>query len=360
MNSKKPVELASCGQYSQINWKRLTVKDITEFDDLGYTLLHHCARHSQWQSLPIKLRDPKYWQEARDGDTIYMAAYYSADQSWVNTSQLTKKDILKRNKEGKFLALLATHNKTLHTLPKSLITREVILEKVQEAQTNLNKKNTPHKSKLDSKNLLIHEIARYGQISAIPKNLLSEKLLSIKGTSGESVYHILAQEEQAEEIPKNLWTRDALTLKSPQGVTPLHYIVRQGADVMPETITLKDFLNETIIGETPLHSWAKSSYWISIPDKYLTQETLGLKGSFKESILEIILDNYQNGWASREPEFNEFMGSKISYALSQAKDSTFKEISKNPAPAIQPLVKNELIKRKLVKKISRGVNSLEI
>jgi hypothetical protein len=33
---------------------------------------------------PYSPQNPKYWQDSKDGDTIYMSAYYSADQSWVD------------------------------------------------------------------------------------------------------------------------------------------------------------------------------------------------------------------------------------------------------------------------------------
>jgi hypothetical protein len=353
-SKKRPVELASCGSYNQINWKKLTVTDITEFDDLGYTFLHYAARHSQWQSLPIALRDPQYWQDSKDGDTIYMSAYYSADQSWVDKTKLTIEDILKRNKEGNFLALLATHNRTLHTFPKSLITKDILLQKVPD------KDELSLIDKTNGEDLLIHQIARHGQISVVPKEELSTEILSIKGTFGESVFHIIAQEQQEEDIPQELWTRETLTLKSPTGVTPLHAIVQWGQLTLPEEITLEDFLNKTDAGATPLHNWAKSSGWIAIPDKYLTKDTLDLKDGSKESLLEIILDNYTNGWASRDREFDKFMRSKISYCLKQAKDSTLKKLSKNPTPSTEPLVKSELVKRKVVKELHKNEVSIDL
>jgi hypothetical protein len=351
---RRPVELASCGSYNQINWKKLTVKDITEFDELGYTFLHYGARHSQWQSLPIKLRDPKYWQEAKDGDTIYMAAYQSADQSWIDTSKLTKYDILKRNEEGSFLALLAAHNRTLHTFPKSLLTKDVLSQKTND-RDGLSLIDTTNRV-----DLLIHQIARYGQISVVPKKELSIKLLSTKGTFGESVYHIIAQEQQAEDIPQELWTRETLTLKTPTGVTPLHALTSHGQNVFRDVAILEDFLHKSNQGTTPLHAWARRPHWISIPDKYLTKETLNLKGGFQETILEIILDNYKNGWASRDPDFDKLMRSKLSYALRQAKDSTLKKIAKSPPPSIEPLIKTELLKRRVVKEVSREGKSFDL
>jgi hypothetical protein len=352
--SRRPVELASCGSYNQINWKKLTVKDITEFDDLGYTFLHHAARHSQWQSLPIALRDPKYWQDSKNGDTIYMSAYYSADQSWVDTSKLTKNDILKRNEEGSFLALLAAHNRTLHTFPKPLLTKDVLSQKINDRD------GLYLTDKTNGKDLLIHQIARYGQISVVPKKELTIELLATKGTFGESVFHIIAQEQQEEDIPHDLWTKKTLTLKTPAGVTPLHAIVQWGQLTLPEDISLEDLLTKSNAGSTPLHNWASSPGWIAIPDKYLTKDTLGLTGGSKESLLEIILDNYANGWASRDREFDQFMRVKLYDALSRADNATLKKIAKNPPPSSETLIKAELIKRKVIKQISRECRSLEI
>jgi hypothetical protein len=129
---KRPVDLASSERYNMVDWAKLTEKDITEFDNKGKTFLHYVARHALWSHLPIPLRDKKYWQKSKDGETIYMSAFYSSCQSWIDKSDLTKEVILKKDTSGNFIALLATHRRNLNFLPKELITKDVLMEETLE------------------------------------------------------------------------------------------------------------------------------------------------------------------------------------------------------------------------------------
>jgi hypothetical protein len=280
-----------------------------------------------------------------------MSAFYSSCQSWIDKSDLTKEVILKKDTSGNFIALLATHRRNLNFLPKELITKDVLMEETLE-EDPLSLTGTKK-----GKDLLIHQIARHGQISVIPKEELSTEILSIKGDLEESVFHIIARLQKAYDIPKEFWTKETLTLKTPSGVTPLQTIASITQE-MPNDITLEDMLHKDNVGETPLHSWARSFNCINIPNKFLTRETLKLKGAYKESLLKILTNSFFEGYFN--PEEDKIMSSKIAHCLSLTSDKDLDKLKREGAVKLFPLLTNEMIKRKIIKTIGKEENSIEI
>lgn len=350
---ERPVDYACSGLYSQIDFEKLTENDVTEFDNLGYTFLHHAARHGVWKRIPAQLREnKKLWKESKDGDSVYISAYYSADQSWIIKNELSEEDILKRNHIGNFIAHMATRNRTLYTYPKSLLTPKVLLQEVDNIEiSTLSVKST-------TKDKLIHQIARHNQLNTIPREIFSEELLSTRGVGEETPYHIIAGNEQAKAIPKELWTKKALSLTTETGVSPLHSIVLHTPDIIPRDIDLKSLLQKNSTGETPLHVWARNHKVMDIPDNFITKETLSLEGKYDHSLLEIIVIQYLNEHTFALPKTKSAWKRNISKILGKASEKTLESLKINVSPPT--LAQNELFKRKLMKKISQSEKSISI
>jgi hypothetical protein len=286
-----------------------------------------------------------------------MSAYKGSDQSWIDKSQLTKEDILKTNKDGEFIAFLATLDYSLKTLPKHLLTKEVLLRKIDEDE------NTPPERENEPYDKLIHQIARYEQIYVVPAPLLTKELLSLEGTGGETVFHIVAEEKQAHLIPKKLWTAQTLLLKSPKGDTPLHAIAHYNPELIPEGTNLKELLIRNKKRETPLHNWGNSTGWIDIPNKYLTKKSLDALDPFSESLLEIILETYKDALKAgldKEPETNKLMEAKISHTLHTASEHSLKKLIKSNDDILCPIILKELTKRRVMEKVSQKTSYIEI
>ena len=350
----KPVELAKNGKFDNINWSKLSVADITEFDDKGFTLLHYAIRQGHWESLPVKLRDKKFWQDAKDGTSIYLSACYGNDLDRIDTSQLTTEDLLKRNKKGDFLALHYTNKARLYTIPKDIITEEVLWQKVEDGYRATG--GYPQ-------DYLIHRIARFDQIGYVHEEHLSHELLALKSNSGQTVFHLLADDE-ANRIPQELWRREALLYQDDSKVTPLHLITRCSGDLIPNTITINDLITPDDQGNTPLYNWclAPGTRWTLIPNKYLTKESLeSTGGDLRQTVLEKLLNRYKKEYpCPNREDLNTLMSSKISYALKQIETAKLKELLKNYDPPVTKLIKEEILKRKAKKELARQEEPLEI
>jgi ankyrin repeat protein len=353
-NHTKPVELANKGEFHKINWSKLSVQDITEFDKNGFTLLHYAIRHGHWDSVPIKLKDKEFWQDAKDGTSIHLSACYGNDLDRIDTSQLTTDDLLKRNDKGDFLALHFTNKARLFTIPKDIITEKVLWQKVEDGYRATGGYPEDH---------LIHRIARFGQIGYVQQEYLSHKLLSLRSNAGETVFHILAKDE-AQNIPQELWTRKALLYQNDSKVTPLHLITKNSGDLIPKDITINDLLMPDEEGNTPLYNWclAPGTEWALIPNKYLTEETLeSTGGPPKQTVLEKLLNRYIKEYPiPNRDDLNTLMNSKISYALKQTKTPKLNELLKEYKPPVTKLIKEEILRRKVKKEVKTIEESFDI
>lgn len=350
----RPVEFAKNGKFEKINWPKLSVEDITDFDDKGFTLLHYAIRHGHWESVPVKLRDKKFWQDAKDGTSIYLSACHGNDMDRIDTSQLTTNDLLKRNEQRDFLALHYTNKGRLYTIPRDIITEEVLWHKVEDGYRVTG--GYPE-------DYLIHRIARFDQIGYVHQEHLSHKLLALKSNAGQTVFHILAN-EQANRIPQELWTREALLYQDDSKITPLHLITRCSGDLIPKDITINDLLILDEEGNTPLHNWclAPGTDWALIPNKYLTKESLeSTGGNLRQTVLEKLLNRYKKEYPiPNRDDLNILMNSKISYALKQIDTSKLKELLKDYDRPVTKLIKEEMCKRKLIQEVKTKGEPLEI
>jgi hypothetical protein len=254
-------------------------------------------------------------------------------------NKLTTQDLLEKNSSGiSFVAIVAKRG-MFGNIPDEILTEEVLTED----------------SSNEEYDKVIHTLTRSEQIQSIPKRLLTEKLLSTPGDYGDSCYHILAQDNNAMFIADELWTRTALTLQNNNGETPLHDICEHDSDLIPKEVTFDDLLIESDTGITPLHTWAASVTWTRIPDEYLTKRTLELPiGDGGLTLLNSLVEQYENqknsGWYTKEDRVP--MDRKMKGILSLATDKKLKSLSNKKKSHILPLVKQEIGKRLIMKKIS--------
>ena len=261
----------------------------------------------------------------------------------IKWHKLTQKEITERDKKGiSFLMHIVSYGHWTNLPPKF---KEFSLTQPATGEDKI-----------------IHLMARNGKLNTIPKEFITEKLLSLKGNEEESVYHLLAQENYPHHIDKSLWTKKALTLTSYDDCTPLHAIVRYQPELLPKDITLADLLLPNKDEETPIYMWARGSHWSEIPDKFLTKKTLELKvgyGNF-ETIVHHICENFKNDMVLKSPEFITPLSIKMKKILSKINDKILHSLGKDKNPDLAKYVGNELAKRKLVKELSQSEQCLEI
>lgn len=342
MNKPSPLQLAMQNRYKEIEWDNITENDIQERDSEDRTLLHYAASDGYWNFIPQKLKDKKYWTTSKTGNTVFMSALLHGNkEKWGCMEGLTEKDILMQNDCGQSIAEDAARRGYFNRFPKSLITNKVL------SQATCFTKGD---------DLIVHLLAKSSQFNCIPKEIITEELLSLKGNYGENLYHILSGERQINLIPEKLLTRKALTAQSQTGVTALHRIAAHRHHLIPEDITLDDLLLKTTKRITVLHSWAGSSGWINIPDKFLTKKSLELKDDYGTCPIDNIIEDYKDGWASRPQGAARTMDSKMKRILEKLSNEKLQELTN--IPSLQVLAKSQLLKRKLLKEVSE--QSVEI
>jgi hypothetical protein len=350
----KPVDLARQAQYEKIKFQNLTHEEVTEFDQRGFTFLHYAAYHGMWEKLPKRLQDPKYWQESKDGDTIYMSAFAGSRAEWIIKKNLSEKDILKRNKNGDFIAWMTTKNKTLYMLPKKSITLNVLTQEV------------PNEIELlptsgNGTNLLIHEIAEHQLISVVPKKLITTELLSLRGLGRKSVFHLIADNSQALAIPKELWDRKTLTLQCREKITPLHSIAHSFPSLIPKDISLEDIIRKSKKGSTALHAWTRGFGWVNIPNRFITHESLHMTDEDRNTPLEIMISQYNQASSTKVAELEKLTQNKIVYALGRLEEEELKTLKSRIEEPISRLASKELGKHKIIKSLrNEDQNQIEI
>lgn len=270
-----------------------------------------------------------------------------------NTSPLDYKDLTEDEllsiKGGRLLILCLASQNFLHLVPKKTITKKVLL--------TVSKDN-----KYDKKTTVIHQLAKSEEFKHIPTDILTEEILATKGLDGRSVYHILTEQHTLDFLPKRLITRKALSLKSDTKWTPLHSIAHHTPHQMPKDIKLEELLLKSDKNITVLHTWASGSGWIDIPKEFLTKETLQLKDAAKQTPFLHIVNQFEYDSSFKKRFVSKDMILKLKYVLSQASTKQLKEIIENPEDyeKLAPLIKEELLKRSIIKKLSKSDQSLEI
>jgi len=261
-------------------------------------------------------------------------------QGSIEFNSLTEGDLLSK-KGDTLLILWLAKNKLLDQVPKNAITKKVLLE-------------IPKTRGYDKKSAVIHYLAKNEEFKHIPKEILTEELLSTTGLDRNSVYHTLAAQAKLDLLPKRLLTHKALTLKSHSDWTPLHSIAHHTPHLMPENITMNDVLLKSRKNITVLHSWSCGAGWVDIPRKFLTKESLQLKDPGKQTPFLHIVNQFEYDSSYRKRFVGKDTISQLKYVLSQTSTKQLKEIANNPGDykKLSPFVKEELLKRTIVKKLS--------
>jgi hypothetical protein len=261
----------------------------------------------------------------------------------IQWDKLTQQDITKRDKKGtSFLMHIVNYGHWTNLPPK------------------LKEFSLTQPTWRDDK--LIHQMAKQGKANTIPKELVTEELLALKGNEGESAYHLLAQETYANHIDKSLWTRKTLTLTSHAGRTPLHSIVQYQPELLPEDITLDDLLLKNRDEETPIYLWARGSLWAEIPDKFLTKQTLELKvgyGDF-ETLMHHIANRFKNDQVLYGTNYNNPLDTKMKKLLCRIGNNLLQSLGKDEDPSLSRHLNAELAKRKMIKELSQSEQCIEI
>jgi len=341
--SSSIVKLAGNRRYLEIDWLKITEKDVCELDSNGFTLLHYAARDGVWGLIPKKFKDKHYWREAQNGDTIYMSAFSGKDQSWIDLRDLTQEDILKCNEQGQSILSNAIAGKIFGRLPKTLITPDLL---------SMGERGYPK---------VIHSVARLGQFGHIEKKHLSHKLLSQVGDYGESVYHILALTHDMRYLPKEFVTKQVVTLKTKSGVMPLHTMAEFEWELVPKDITYADVCYPAVGKETPLHAWSRGRGWVEIPDKFLTKESLLLTNINKDTPLNLIWKQYHNlFYANFEGDvgLRKKVDNKMKKIFSKLSLRQLKEFQNSQYSILAPLIKEELVRRKAVQILKKRGDEL--
>lgn len=285
-----PVDLARLGWYEQIQWNKLTPKEVIAFDKLGMNFLHYASRDGKWQHLPLELRDKKFWKLSKIGTSILMFAFQGTDNSWVDPKDLTEKEILRTNHRNESIIWTLISKGQIQRLPRTCITENVLRH--QYIKTDLETVESYQEC-------IVHHIARKDQIKHIPSNLLNETLLSTKGNYGESVYHILAERSQLHLLPRDALTKDALTIENAYGVNPLVAMAEHQPELIPKELRTAKYIYEDYLPkdktafqtrESPLQAWAAGKHWEDIPSNLLNKKSISI-GS-PDSPIDHILKNY--------------------------------------------------------------------
>jgi hypothetical protein len=352
-----PLFLASFGKFESIKWEKLEVKDITECDDRGRTLLYHCAKEGLWDKLPERLRDQKYWQPTFDNTTILMCAVQSGNAKWIKDYPITKENLLEQNKIGESMLSLAILSENLDAIPEELITKDLL------------------KETLHNKERYIHFISRNKKIKLIEWEMLDEELLGIQDSRGNSSYHLLAENETLRLIPRHLLTLDKILTENNQGISPLDSLVHEEDPselLKNELLTEEIFFKEKENIEAPIHPWVNGQAWANIPKKFITSKNLTSKGSV--TLLKSILSQYarQAVWYTKNDDNLKKMTELVKLSVKFGDKKEIQEILKeletlekgdtypNGIKKASTLISEELTKKKILKEVTDNKRFLEI
>jgi hypothetical protein len=263
-------------------------------------------------------------------------------------NNVTEDDLLSK-KGDTLLILWLAKNHLLNVVPKTAITKKVLLQ-------------VPNAPKHDKENGVIHYLAKTEEFKHIPKDILTEEILSTKGLHGKSVYHTLAEHSKIDLIPNRLLTYGALCLRSDTGWTPLHSIAHHTPHLIPKDIKLEDILLKTEKNITVLHTWASGSGWVDIPKEFITKKTLQVEDAAKQTPFSHMVNQFEYDSSYRKRFVGKSMVSQLKYVLSQASTKQLKEIVNNSEDyeKILPLIEEVLLKRKLIKELSSSAESIEV
>jgi arsenate reductase-like glutaredoxin family protein len=352
-----PVQLASQGSFVKIKWDKLTVKDITECDERGVTLLHHAASAGLMANIPKHLQDKKYWTPTPNGTTIYMLSLQRPNPNWwFDKNDLTEEEIIKKNNMGEsFLSLavqLSFHN-IEKLIPKESLTQKALSQDYKEGDK------------------IIHIMAKHNVIQNLPKSVLNESLLSLKGKNGDTVYHHQASIGRIKDFPKRVLTKTTLTLENDKGLTPLFSMALNEPEMIPKELLTPEFLHVKRKGQTPLHCWVQGEFWMNVPLELITKKSLKVKT--RHSILFSIVEQYERNktWYKNDKIVSDKINKLFSKALNLGDVQSLRDIRKDMLaresahpleiePRVSSLIQKELGKRTILSVLNKKEACIDI
>jgi hypothetical protein len=277
----------------------------------------------------------------------YEATFYNFDNP-------SEENLLK---EGGAMVLYSIMHHTFSTLPKKSITQKVLLQKST-------KDGIPMINLLAQVAHSIPDLKRNNPFKNIPKEVLTEELLSTRGDNEESVYHELADSKILYLLPKELITRKALLLNSKIHGTVLHKVAMNEAHLIPEDITLDDILTKDNVNFTPLHCWVCSNHWADIPERFLTKESIGVRNMDGCSPFDYILERFKQDKSYGSWDHDIKAKAKVKTLLNLIDHRQLNHLSSNSEytsnPTLKILVNQEITKRKVLEELSKNEQSIEI
>lgn len=224
--------------------------------------------------------------------------------------------------------------------------------------------------------ILLNDAAKSGDwskidISTIPKAQITGNHYG-KGPKVTNLIGCAAQAGKLDTFPKELFSQKGLTKANGIGETPLHFaaINKQLKFIPEEFLTKENFCIPNKDGTTPLHYSLIHVCFDQIPKKFKTPELLKLENNHGFCILDFAL------FAKKDPSmwavnFKDKSGilkkidTQIKEVLSILNDETLKNYALTPITtgfreARYNLAKETLLKRKIIRGLSKKDKSLEI
>ena len=169
--------------------------------------------------------------------------------------------------------------------------------------------------------------------------------------------HKAAKAGILDKLPKEAFTPEGLMEQSPpDSETPLHFaaVHNQLKYIPKELFTEQNLMIRNRIGTTPMHLAAAGGCLHQIPNKFLTDTLLKIENYIGQSCLSHAITRL--GQKETAPK------SEIPLILSKLSDTSLKYYLKQDPDTklISSMIKQELLKRKIVKELSSKEQSIEI
>jgi ankyrin repeat protein len=199
---------------------------------------------------------------------------------------------------------------------------------------------------------LLHRSALNGEIKHFPIEVLTKDNLSTQDRDGNTVFHILGSNGYIDLVPAETLTRETLTIPNKFGATPLHGIADAGdLQKLPNNLISEDIL-QISDGEanTVFHYATNNGSVLQLPEEMLTEHNLLWENQSGETPLQYILENY-------DPVAEKSCVRKVVKTLSMP---VLMEYATGTSKAVKKLLMEEIGARKLHKKLSQKVKSLDL
>jgi hypothetical protein len=207
-------------------------------------------------------------------------------------------------------------------------------------------------------------MAKHNVIQNLPKSVLNEELLSLKGKDGDTVYHYQAAIGRIKDFPKRVLTKTALTQENDKGMTPLFSMALNEPEMIPKELLTPKYLHVKREGQTPLHCWIQGEFWMDIPLELITKESLKVKT--QHSILFNIVEQYDRNrtWYADDKAVLDKIEKLFSKALKLGDTNDLNEIKdklrikekdylkKQGLDWVSSIIQKEIAKRKILKELS--------